>query len=158
MRVVGYIILGPRKVFPYVTCICVGYEPNEEQIKNMQDFFGWDYMSAEEYDRMLNGCGPVPKQMVSGDIADRYRLAIQAAEEATGWTLTGTRTAENSTIRAFISYYLHKEGYSYGAIGRVMHRNHSTIMHLVKKMQDMFSLPEVYKDDLAMYNAMIDML
>lgn len=89
---------------------------------------------------------------------ERYNVVLQAAEEATGWTLSGSRTTENSTIRTFISYHMHNEGFSYESIGRVMHRNHSTITHLVRKMEDMLSLPGVFQNELAMYSKMCELL
>ena len=98
------------------------------------------------------------KEKIARNTEERYGVVLQAAEEATGWKLSNNRTAENSTIRAFISYYMHNEGFSYESIGRVMHRNHSTITHLFRKMEDMISLPEVYKEEMGMYEKMCDLL
>lgn len=98
------------------------------------------------------------KEKIARNTEERYNVVLQAAEEATGWRLSTSRTAENSTIRTFISYHMHNEGFSYESIGRVMHRNHSTITHLVRKMEDMLSLPQMYKPELDMYNKMVELL
>lgn len=98
------------------------------------------------------------KEMIARNTEERYNVVLQAAEEATGWKLSNTRTSENSTIRAFISYHMHNEGFSYESIGRVMHRNHSTITHLVRKMEDMLSLPQMYKVELDMYAKMVELI
>lgn len=98
------------------------------------------------------------KEKIARNTEERYDVVLQAAEEATGWKLSNSRTAENSTIRAFVSYHMHNEGFSYESIGRVMHRNHSTITHLVRKMEDMISLPDVYREEMGMYEKMCEML
>ena len=98
------------------------------------------------------------KEKIARNTEERYNVVLQAAEEATGWKLSNTRTSENSTIRTFISYHMHNEGFSYESIGRVMHRNHSTITHLVRKMEDMLSLPEIYHDELDMYAKMVELI
>jgi len=98
------------------------------------------------------------KKLIAQRASDRYELVRMAAEEATGWKLSNSRTAENSTMRAFISYHMHNEGFSYESIGRVMHRNHSTITHLVRKMEDMLSLPGVYQAELEAYEKMCSLL
>ena len=98
------------------------------------------------------------KEKIARNTEERYNVVLQAAEEATGWKLSNTRTSENSTIRTFISYHMHNEGFSYESIGRVMHRNHSIITHLVRKMEDMLSLPEIYHDELDMYAKMVELI
>ena len=90
--------------------------------------------------------------------AERYELIVSAAEEATGWKLSTTRCAESSTIRTFVAYKMRSEGFSYERIGKVMHRNHSTVAHLIKKMEDMLSVPNAYREELGMFNRMVEML
>jgi len=84
-------------------------------------------------------------------VDERYKHVLSVAEEVTGWKLTDSRCHQNTLIRSFVAYTLRSEGYSFGSIGKVMGRDHSTIIHAVRKMQDMQSVPAFYKDDLAMF-------
>lgn len=85
------------------------------------------------------------KYRILPPIEERYPIVLKAAEQATSWFLTESRERENTLIRAFVSYHLHEEGYSYSEIGKMMKRDHSTITHLAYKMRDMLSLPNAYK-------------
>lgn len=42
----GFITIGPKSAFKY--CIPVYYTPTEDQIRNIRDMLGWDYVSCEE--------------------------------------------------------------------------------------------------------------
>ena len=42
----GYITFGPKD--NYQTCIQIFYTPTPDQIKNLQDLFGWDFVTIEE--------------------------------------------------------------------------------------------------------------
>jgi hypothetical protein len=53
---------------------------------------------------------------------------------------------------------LHREGYSYTEIRRVMMRDHSTITHLDHRMMDMLSLPNAYKGEVQQYKRFEEML
>ena len=43
----GYITFGPKDDF--LTCVQICYTPTQEQIENLRKFFGWDYITMEEY-------------------------------------------------------------------------------------------------------------
>jgi len=47
-EIVGYITLGPKE--NYHGAIAIFYEPNEVQLHNIQELFGWDYVSRKEFD------------------------------------------------------------------------------------------------------------
>lgn len=47
MEAKGYITLGPKTAYQY--CIPIYYTPTPEQIENLRKFFGWDYITLEEY-------------------------------------------------------------------------------------------------------------
>jgi len=100
--------------------------------------------------RKENDCPP--------PLSERYPIVLDAAEKATGRKLTNGRTSDDTIIRAFVSYKLHGEGYSYPQIGSFMRRDHATINLLSFKMRDMFSVPNAYKDEIAMYNTFIGLL
>ena len=44
-----------------------------------------------------------------------------------------------------------KEGYTTIEIGRQMMKNRTTIIHLLKKMQDVFAFPQMYEDVLKIW-------
>ena len=53
--------------------------------------------------------------------------------------------------RTMVAYQMSKEGYPTIEIGRQMMKNRTTIIHLLKKMQDVFALPQMYADVLEMW-------
>ena len=53
--------------------------------------------------------------------------------------------------RTMVAYQMSKEGYTTIEIGRQMMKNHTTIIHLLKKMQDVFAFPHMYEDVLQMW-------
>ena len=103
--------------------------------------------------RRLRGQNGVPPP-----IEERYPVVLQAAEQATSWLLTDSRERENTLIRQFVAYKLHGDGYSYTEIGKIMHRDHSTITHLSYRMRDMLSLPNAYKWEVQQYKRFEELL
>ena len=91
-------------------------------------------------------------------IGERFPFVLSCAELAVGQPLADVRDKNNTNIRSFVSFQLHMEGYSYTDIGRMMRRDHSTVIHLVRKMEDMLSLPQAYKQEINMYNKMLELL
>ena len=83
---------------------------------------------------------------------ERYEIVLRAAEFATDRKLSSERTEENTLIRCFISYQMRQEGYTYYEIAKLMHRNHSSVISHVKRMENMLSVPEAYKKEMAMWN------
>lgn len=82
----------------------------------------------------------------------RYAELLSIAEDLFDYKMkTSRRDAEDVMIRRFISYRLRQEGFSLSAIGHAVGKNHSTIFHLIKQMEDYFSLPGLYKDDIKKY-------
>ena len=47
----GVITIGPKSAL--ATCIAIYYTPTADQIRNLQELFGWDYASCEEMEMML---------------------------------------------------------------------------------------------------------
>ena len=81
-------------------------------------------------------------------VIERYAVLLEAAEKVFGRKLTDSLERENILIRTFISYKLRKEGYSNGEIGRRMNRDHSSVTHMYKKVTEMISVPNAYKDEM----------
>ena len=63
-----------------------------------------------------------------------------------------SRISSHVWARTMVAYQMIKEGYSTLEIGRQMMKDHSTIIHLRNKMQDVFALPQLYGDVLEMWN------
>ena len=93
--------------------------------------------------RERHGCKPPS--------VERYEVVLRAAESATGWKLSSERTNGNALIRSFISYWMHQEGYTYSEIARLMKRDHSSVIYHTKRMENMLSVPEAYKKEMAMW-------
>ena len=100
----------------------------------------------KEFLRILRNENNIPPP-----IEETYPKVLQAAEQATSWTLTDSRERENSLIRSFVAYKLHNNGYSFSEIGKMLKRDHSTIAHLVYRMRDMLSVPGAYKWELQQF-------
>lgn len=84
-------------------------------------------------------------------IEERFPFILSCAELACGQALDESRDKDNTLIRCFVAYRLHKDGYSYSEIGKMMKRDHSTITHLSHRMRDMLSIPYAYKSEVAKY-------
>ena len=84
-------------------------------------------------------------------VGERYQAVLRAAERASGRKITNARSKENTALRAFIAHRLRSEGYSYSEIGRMLHRDHSTVMHLCGVMRDMMSVPNAYRREMEIY-------
>ena len=92
-------------------------------------------------------------------LEERYEEILSAAQRAVGKRLDEGRKKEDVLIRLFTAYRLRNEGYPFEGIGEVMKRDHSTIVHYVRKrMPDLLSLPKIYKRELDMYNKMNEIL
>ena len=83
---------------------------------------------------------------------ERYPVLLEQAEYVTNCTLNpDSRKAENVFIKSIVAYQLHEEGYTYSEIGRTIGMSHATIIHYVNKMDDMFSLPQMYTTEISQY-------
>ena len=50
----GFIVFGPKESIRYSLCAEVYYTPTPEQVKNIKEMFGWDFVTIEEMNRILN--------------------------------------------------------------------------------------------------------
>jgi len=82
---------------------------------------------------------------------ERYEIVLRAAESACGWRLGPERNAANTLIRCLVSRRMKEEGYSYSEIAHLMGRDHSSIVYHVKRMDNILSVPEAYKKEMAMW-------
>lgn len=75
---------------------------------------------------------------------DRYAILKSIAEQATGHTLTGTRSRENTEIRMLIAAEMRSEGFTLEEIGTWMGKDHSTVMHYCVLLSDAQKLPKMF--------------
>lgn len=59
-----------------------------------------------------------------------------------------SRLSEFAWARTMVTYQLTKEGYSSNEIGRMIHKDHSTIIYMRNKMETALRYPNAYKDIL----------
>ena len=85
-------------------------------------------------------------------IDKRYEELLAIAEDLFDYKMkTSRRDAEDVMIRRFIAYRLRQEGFSLASIGHAIGKDHSTVFHLIRQMQDYFTLPWIYKEDIQKY-------
>ena len=83
---------------------------------------------------------------------ERCAYIIGVAEEVTGHKLDGSRSEANTLVRRFAALRLDQEGYGRTEVGRAMKKNHATVLNLCQKMNDILSLPNLYKRENALYS------
>lgn len=62
------------------------------------------------------------------------------------------RNASDVWARTMVAFQMLKEGYETTEVGRQMEKDHSTVIYMRKKMQDVFSLPQAYRDILEIWD------
>lgn len=81
-------------------------------------------------------------------IGERFPFVLSCAEIAVGRKLGNERCEDNTLIRSFVSYQLRNEEYGYCEIGRMLGRDHSSVIYLYNKMSDMLSVPNAYRVEM----------
>ena len=83
---------------------------------------------------------------------ERYPVLLEIAEEVTGHKLVlGSRKDEDVFIKCILAHKLHEEGYFHSEIGRMMKMSHSMMIHYVRRVNDMLSVPEAYSKEVKQY-------
>lgn len=121
--------------------------------------------NQSEYADFLSGCKEgdrIRMEVLPNDykptVGERYLQVLSVAERASGVRLTESREAGNALIRSIVAYRLVKEGYHYSEIGKAMGRNHSTISHYVRKVENMLSVPLAYRREVQQFKRFEEML
>ena len=84
----------------------------------------------------------------------RCSILLRTMAAALGWEHPipyEGRESHYVWARTMVAYQMSKEGYPTIEIGRQMMKNRTTIIHLLNKMQDVFALPQMYKNELEMW-------
>lgn len=83
----------------------------------------------------------------------RFKLLLDFATELCGnGIMTQTIEPKSALGRNMIAYQLRTEGYNYSHIGRLLHRNHSTVYSMVAKIEDIMEYRGVFPDEEEIWN------
>ena len=63
-----------------------------------------------------------------------------------------SRETSQAWMRAIVAYQMFREGYKVTEIGDQMMKDHSSVSHMTKKMQDVFDMPHMYRDIVDIWN------
>jgi len=89
-------------------------------------------------------------------LADEY---IKAMSRIVGGDIrTGSRVSSYMWGRNFIAYKLRKDGYTLSRIGRILNRNHTTIMHGIRSAETAIEYPKSYSNAIYIWNAFKEQL
>ena len=91
-------------------------------------------------------------------IGERFPFVLSCAEIAVGRKLGNERCEDNTLIRSFVSYQLRKEEYGYCEIGRMLGRDHSSVIYLYNRMSDMLSVPNAYRVEMEKWKEFLRLL
>lgn len=79
-------------------------------------------------------------------------------ESILGRSLNNSRKREDVAGRMCIAYQLRVDGFSTGEIGKMVGRNHATVLYLCKQMQCCIAYPNSYRSEHDMWEAFQNML
>lgn len=83
----------------------------------------------------------------------RFDILLEIATEVVGDGIL-SRTKDFNCVmgRRMIAYQMRKEGFSLNQIGRRLNRNHTSVLHMEKMMDDIFRFPGVFKVEEEYWN------
>lgn len=84
---------------------------------------------------------------------ERFNLLYKIVTEMFGnGILSGCKQYNLVLGRRFIAYQMHNEGYSWTEISRLLKKDHSSVIHMYKMMDDIFDYPEVFYLEISHWN------
>ena len=84
----------------------------------------------------------------------RERMQLVAGFDVT----VNDRRRESVTARYIFVFVARQEGFSQAFIGSFIGRDHSTVSFAEKRMQDVFTYPNAYKEEINLYNKFVESL
>ena len=104
-----------------------------------------------EYCCYLGGCeeyDPVYDKRVFRK-AERY---ISLMNDILGCDIMGrSRSQEMVWGRNIVMYMLRRDGFIYSDIGEALNKNHSTVIHAVRQVEDMLRYPRIYEEEYGIW-------
>ena len=93
------------------------------------------------------------------DPAIRLAYLVNKMQEAAGLDpLARKRDRPAVTARYILAFVARREGFSQTLIGTTMGLDHSSISYAEKRTREMFDYPEMYKDEISLYNKFVESL
>ena len=76
----------------------------------------------------------------------RFDQLVRVANETLAENIL-RKTKEHKVVvgRWMVAYQMKKEGHTYSSIARLMRKNHSTIIYMIKMMENVFDYPQYFK-------------
>lgn len=101
-----------------------------------------------EYCSYRKGCEKFPNAERL-DLKARY---VDKMSEIVGMDiLTRVRCTTLVWARYMVAYQMRQEGFTTGAIGKLLHMDHSTVTYAVKRINMMFDFPRFYPKELEIW-------
>ena len=84
---------------------------------------------------------------------ERFNLLYKIVTEMFGnGILSGCKQYNLVLGRRFIAYQMHNEGYSWTEISRLLKKDHSSVIHMYKSMDEIFDYPEIFHLEISHWN------
>lgn len=99
-------------------------------------------------------------QVPGADREARLAFLADKMREVSGVDIRASRDRSTRAVwpRYIFCFVARREGYFQSSIGEVVGRDHSTICYAERRVTDAFSLPEVYAQEIELYNKYIEAL
>lgn len=92
-------------------------------------------------------------------IQERFQMLLGCATMLMGdGILSASRDLRCCLGRYMISYQMHKEGYGWSEIGKLMGRRHSSIISFAKRMEEFITYKVYYKNENALWEEFQNMI
>ena len=108
--------------------------------------------TAERRDLMRKIGKSLIKEEHAENLRERYDIVKSVVENVMEHKMTEGRTRDDVLCRMFVAYILHQDGYSLSKIGEILNKNHSTVIYLVRTVNDMVEVPSAYSFEISKLN------
>lgn len=90
----------------------------------------------------------IGRSLLHKDDIDRYNYLMAVMEDILGYPiLENCRARKYTYARALVAYQMvRKEGQTIIGVGRLMKKNHATIIYYLNLVDTFFSIPSAYRD------------
>lgn len=109
------------------------------------------HLKAEHKARLIAILQESMDRKKSGDKRFETLLAI-ATDICGSGIMTHTVEPVSTLGRNMIAYQLRQEGYKTTEIGRLLKRDHSTVVYMISKVHDLVEYPNVFVDEEKIWN------
>ena len=86
---------------------------------------------------------------------EHYRAVI---ESILGKPIGNSRKRDDVAARMCLAYQLHADGYTSGQIGKMLGRDHATVLHMIKMMEACKAYPRAYRRECDLWEEFEELL